>query len=172
MARLLIVRHAIAQDRVEAHEQQRADAERPLTDKGRRRMQQAAAGIRLEAGPLQRILTSPLLRAQQTAEILASEFPGAEYATTETLSPGEPRASLLDELAALPEKDTVAVVGHEPDLGILVAVLLCSTPQAAIQMKKGGAALLNFPSHIAAGEGTLLWLLTPGQLRAIGSAKR
>jgi phosphohistidine phosphatase SixA len=51
-------------------------------------------------------------------------------------------------------------------------VLLCGTPQATIQMKKGGAALLDFPSHIAAGKGTLLWLLTPGQLRAIGSAKR
>ena len=168
MARLLIVRHAIAQERVEAHEQRRTDAERPLTDKGRQRMQQGAAGIRAEVESLARILSSPLLRARQTAEILGDEFPETPLDVAEHLSPGHPLPSLVEELAATGEKDTLAVVGHEPDLSSLIALLLCGDDQASVQLKKGGAALLDFPSPIAPGSGELLWLVTPAQLRKLG----
>ncbi len=168
MPRLLIVRHAIAQDRDEARARQCADADRPLTDKGRRRMLQAAAGIRSEVAPLQRILTSPLPRAQQTAEILAREYPGVPLAVTDRLSPGHSLPSLIDELAATALPGTLAIVGHEPDLSGLIALLLCGEDKAAIQLKKAGAALLDFPQRIAIGRGTLLWLLAPGQLRKLG----
>ena len=172
MPRLLIVRHAIAQDREEAYARHQADADRPLTDKGRRRMRQAAAGLRSEAGPLARILSSPLLRAQQTAEILARGHPGLPVDITEQLAPGEPLPSLVEELAAAARGDTVALVGHEPGLGKLIALLLCGDKQATIPLKKGGAALLDFPGRPAIGEGTLVWLLRPGQLRRLGTDKR
>lgn len=172
MPRLLIVRHAIAQDREEAYARHQADADRPLTDKGRRRMRQAAAGLRSEAGPLERILSSPLLRARQTAEILAHGHPGASVSITEQLSPGGALPSLVEALASVTRGGTVALVGHEPDLGKLIALLLCGDKQATIPLKKGGAALLDFPRRPAIGDGTLLWLLRPGQLRRLGTDKR
>ena len=172
MPRLLIVRHAIAQDRDEAYAQHRSDADRPLTDKGRRRMQQVAAGIHCEAGQLEQILSSPLLRAHQTAEILSRQYPETPLTITDSLSPGQSLPSLVEELAATSHGGTVAIVGHEPDLSSLIALLVFRNEQAAIQLKKGGAALLDFPHRIAIGNGALLWLLTPGQLRKLGSNNR
>jgi phosphohistidine phosphatase len=169
MPRLLIVRHAIALEREEAQSQQMSDADRPLTDKGRRRMQQAAAGIQQVAGPLRQILSSPLRRAQQTAAILAREYPGSACSTTDALSPGSPSSSLITELDKVSEQGSFAIVGHEPELSALIATLMFGESGAAIQMKKGGAALLDFPNRIVAGQGTLLWLLTPGQLRKLGN---
>lgn len=172
MPQLLIVRHAIAMDRDEAHARLWRDADRPLTDRGRRRMQQAAAGIRMETGPLYRILSSPLRRAQQTAEILAREYPDSHLTLTDGLSPGQSLTALIGELADIPQECTLALVGHEPDLSQLIALLLCSDVRSAVRLKKGGAALIDFPLTIEAGHGELLWLLTPGQLRKLGSESR
>lgn len=172
MPQLLIVRHAIAVDRDEARVRQWRDADRPLTDKGRRRMQQAAAGIRIETGPLHRILSSPFRRAQQTAEILAREYPDAHLAFIEGLSPGQSLSELIDALADTPRGSTLALVGHEPDLSQLIALLLCGDVRPAVRLKKGGAALIDFPLTIEACRGELLWLLTPGQLRKLGSESR
>ncbi len=168
MPKLLIVRHAIAQDRDEALKQRLPDAERPLTGKGKKRMRRVAAGLRHAAGPLGLILSSPLRRAQQTAAILQDEYPDTPLTLSDTLSPGQSVNTLATKLAETGNPRTLAVIGHEPDLSQLIATLLCGQTGAAIQLKKGGAALLTFTDRIASGQGRLLWLLTPGQLRTLG----
>lgn len=169
MSRLLIVRHAIAQDRGEARRRQLDDANRPLTDKGRKRMIKGAAGIRRAAGPLELILSSPLRRARQTAKILRREYPETPLTLIDHLSPGQDIHVLIAALANAASHGPIAVVGHEPDLGQLVSTLLYGDTQATIRLGKGGAALLEFPGRIGSGEGTLLWLLTPAQLRTLGA---
>jgi len=168
MPKLLIVRHAIAQDREEALKQRVPDAERPLTDKGKKRMRRAAAGLRQAAGPLGQILSSPLRRAQQTAKILHREYPDTPLSLSDALSPGQSLNALVTTLAETGNQGTLAVVGHEPDLSQLIAALLCGETGSAIELKKGGAALLAFTGRIGPGQGELQWLLTPGQLRALG----
>ena len=64
--------------------------------------------------------------------------------------------------------DLVAIVGHEPHLGILVTWLMAGLNASRVALKKGSACLLEFPDTVAGGSATLLWLLTPSQLRRIG----
>ncbi len=170
MPRLLLVRHAIAQDRDEAFEQQLSDAERPLTNKGRRRMRRIAAGLHHTTGAVERILSSPLRRAHQTAEILSIEYPDCPVILCDVLGPGQPIPSLIPLLAEEANEGTLIVIGHEPDLGQLISLLLCGYIRATVQLKKGGAAMLDFPGKIGSAQGQLLWLLTPRQLRALGNS--
>ena len=104
--------------------------------------------------------------------MLAHEYPGVPLSLTERLSPGQSLPSLIEELAVTPHKSPLALVGHEPDLSNLIALLLCGEGQATVQLKKGGAALLDFPLTTTAGDGELLWLLTAGQLRKLGILNR
>jgi len=166
MLQLLIVRHAIAEEREEAARLGLPDAERPLTKKGIKRMKAIAAGIARQIPTPSCILTSPLLRAQQTAELLAAVFPETTITREQRLVPGASLDQLIMHLNKQIKEGTGVLVGHEPDLSSLISLLLFGEESAAIQLKKGGAALLDFPRHIASREATLLWLMTPRQLRA------
>jgi phosphohistidine phosphatase len=166
MSELLIVRHAIAMDREEALRGRISDAERPLTKKGKKRMAQIAAGIARECQTPVRICSSPLLRARQTAELLAAHCPGLKVDIEELLSPGTPLEQLVAHLHRTIDEGCHILVGHEPALSALISLLLFGKESPGIQMKKGGAALLDFPRDIDSGQGTLLWLQTPRQLSA------
>lgn len=165
MPELLILRHAIAIDRDEAAALGLSDAERPLTDKGQRRMGQIAAGIhRLSERPAL-ILSSPLLRARQTAEILATRYNSCTLDIIEELVPGASLQQLIKVLQKQQLTGPLVVVGHEPDLSSLAGLLLCNSETGFIQLKKGGAALLHFEHRIDSGAGVLQWLLPPRMLR-------
>jgi len=166
MPQLLIVRHAIAEERDEAARLGHTDAERPLTKKGIKRMKAIAAGIARQIPTPAGILTSPLLRAQQTAELIAAAFPETSITFEQRLVPGASLDQLITHLNKQLKEGTGVLVGHEPDLSSLISLLLFGDTSAAIQLKKGGAALLDFPRHIANGQANLLWLMTPRQLRA------
>ena len=166
MPQLLIVRHAIALDREEAARLGLSDAERPLTKKGIKRMKGIAAGIAAQLPTPLKLLSSPLLRAQQTADLLVAHYPELTVATEERLAPGGSFKHLTETLNRDADDGLSVLVGHEPDLGNLISLLLFGEVSAAIQLKKGGAALLDFPQRIAAGQATLLWLMTPKQLSA------
>ena len=162
---LLIVRHAIAfeRDRHRWHE----DATRPLSPAGIRRARKAAAGLKELTSRPQRLLTSPLVRARQTAQILTdiAGWPAAEEAPE--LSPGEPVLAVLDLLAKDRSKLT-AVVGHQPDLGhLLAACLLGGSSSLPIEMKKNAVACVSFDGKPRAGHAALKWLATPRMLRAL-----
>jgi phosphohistidine phosphatase len=159
--RLYLVRHAVAEERGPSWPD---DTLRPLTERGQRRFARAAAGfVRLEGVP-DSILTSPLVRARQTAELLSSAADDASIDTQPALSPGEPPAALLAKVRAL-RADRIALVGHEPDLGQLAAVLLgASRP---LPFKKGGICRIDVEWQGKA-KGTLVWFLPPAALRRLG----
>jgi len=160
---LLIVRHAIAFDR--DHRRWREDAVRPLSPAGIRRARKAAAGLKKLTARPQRLLTSPLLRAKQTAGILSdvAGWPAAEEAPE--LSPGEPVMAVLALLAKDRSKLT-AVVGHQPDLSaLLAACLLKDRSGLLIEMKKNAVACLSFDGRARLGGAALEWLATPRMLR-------
>lgn len=168
MPDLLVVRHAIAMDRLLSTEQGLGDAERPLTDEGRERMTQAVRGLLHIQSDIDIILTSPLLRARQTAAILGDDFPAARVEKLDTLAPQYGSKELIRSLNEIGGK-RLAIVGHEPGLSTLIASLLCGSDGGAIELKKGGMAQIHFTNQIASGEGILQWLLKSKQLRLLGN---
>jgi phosphohistidine phosphatase len=162
---LLIVRHAIAYDRDPARWHD--DAERPLSPAGIRRARRAAAGLKELTIRPGRLLTSPLVRACQTAKILTdvAGWPVAEEIPE--LSPDEPALAVLALLARDRSKVT-AVVGHQPGLGeLLAACLLGGGSSFPIEMKKNAVACVSFEGKPRAGHAALKWLATPRMLRAV-----
>lgn len=168
--KLLIVRHAIAADQLEWAATGNPDYRRPLTDKGRDRMKRNAAGIAAAVDDLDVIATSPFTRAAQTALILDRRFGGVGIVEVEALGSGGSRDDLLEWLAGRDVDSCVALVGHEPDLGWLVAWALGGDQLPALPLRKGGACLLDFPGYPSAGRGELKWFLPPGLLRKIAGA--
>jgi len=161
---LLIIRHAIAFRRNKRRWPQ--DEERPLSPEGILRARRAAAGLKRLIGRPQRVLTSPLLRAQQTAALLAQSASWPHAVDCAELAPGRPPDAVLVMLQGAHEK-LIAVVGHQPSLGELIALALQGHARpAAFELKKFGAALLSFSAAPRAGSATLSWLVPPRLLRA------
>jgi phosphohistidine phosphatase len=162
---LLIIRHAIAFER-DRH-RWRDDGARPLSPAGIRRSRKAAAGLKELNEPPDRLLTSPLIRARQTAEILmdVAGWPRAEEVTE--LSPGEPALAML-ALLGKDRSKRVAVVGHQPGLGALLSACLLGDEVALpIEMKKNAVACVSFEGVARAGCAALKWLATPRMLRGL-----
>ena len=161
--RLLIIRHAIA---VERGTPDLPDEERPLTRKGERSFRRAARGLaRIEPRP-DVLLTSPLPRARQTAEIAAQAWGKVKAKKADVLAGGS-FAEIAGILDKLPRDITVAVVGHEPDVSELLAALLGSKDTAAFAFKKGGVAAVEVAGPLGQG-GALIWAMPPRLLRRIG----
>jgi phosphohistidine phosphatase len=162
---LLIVRHAIALER--DRRRWRDDGARPLSPAGIRQSRKAAAGLKEFSKAPDRLLTSPLVRARQTAQILTdvAGWPPAEEAPE--LSPGGAALAVLTLLGQERSK-MVAVVGHEPGLGaLLTACLLGEVGALTIEMKKNAVACVSFEGSPLAGRAVLQWLATPRMLRAL-----
>jgi phosphohistidine phosphatase len=157
---LVLIRHARAEERTLF----KRDRTRALTEDGRRRMRKAARGLHALLPGLTQIATSPLLRARQTAEIVAALYAGIDTVSVPALSPGAAPRTVLAWLRTQPQDALLALVGHEPDLGRLASWLLAGRPAGFVQFKKGAAALIEFADVPAAGKGTLAWLLTAAQL--------
>jgi phosphohistidine phosphatase len=161
--RLLIIRHAIA---VERGTPGIADEDRPLTRKGIRRFRAAARGLtRLLPRP-DAIFTSPLLRARQTARIVAKAWRGPDPVEAVGLAGGE-FEEVAETVAGFAEEALVAIVGHEPQLSEVLARLVGGAEPERLVFKKGGAALLNVPGRLEEG-GALLFFLPPRVLRGDG----
>jgi phosphohistidine phosphatase len=161
---LLIVRHAIACER--DAKRWPDDAERPLSPRGVMRARQAAAGVKRLVPRPSRVLSSPLLRARQTASILTQSAGWPRAADCPQLLPDTP-AETLFSLLAQTQKARIALVGHEPDLGRLLARCLPGDPDSsAFELRKMGIALISFHGRARPRRGELLWLLPPKVLRA------
>jgi len=165
--RLYLIRHAIA-----AEQDARRwpdDRQRPLTVAGQRRFErtaQALVSVMESGGTVERLITSPLLRARQTAAILHSA--GLPRPIEESvLAPGRTAARVLAVLRAH-DASSIALVGHEPDLGRLLAVCIAGAEaKLSLRFRKGGAACLSFAALPRVGEASLEWLLPPKALRAL-----
>ncbi len=164
---VLLIRHAPAEDREQFAQTGQADELRPLTPRGIERMQLAARGLMTLALPIERLITSPLVRAQQTAQILAPALEIRQFDTEAMLSAEVSTENLIDWLRKQPRVDGLALIGHEPNLSHLAETLLCGAATGTMPLKKGGAVLLRFSDAVGAGQGQLIWALTPGILRAL-----
>ena len=161
---LYLMRHGLAVERGTPGYD--SDRERPLTSKGERKVRRVAEALMRMEVSFDAIFSSPLVRAQQTADVLTDEmkFKG-KVQITEHLSPGGGAKELMNLL----QHDSgssreILLVGHEPDLGLLAASLLAGGDGMTIVFKKGGIAKLAI-EHLRLGRcATLEWLLTSRQL--------
>jgi len=157
---ILVVRHAIAAERDARRWPD--DRGRPLTPEGARRFRKVARHLGTCGPAPQAVWSSPLARAWQTAEILAGEADWPAPRELAALEPEVEPARVVDFLRGQGDRARVAVVGHEPGLSELLALLLSGrTDGVGLELKKGGAALVRCERGVRAGGGELLWLLPP-----------
>lgn len=151
--KVYFLRHGIA---VEAEQWKGSDFDRPLNDDGRKQLKKIAKVLRnLDLG-LNVIVTSPLLRAKQTAEIVAGKL-GIEVQEDERLSPEFDNPRLSDLLQDHRDAQAIMLVGHEPSMSTVIGKLVLA---AKLDLKKAGVALVDVPDA-ASQSGTLLWLVPP-----------
>ncbi len=169
--RLLVVRHAIAEDREAFARSHKDDATRPLTPDGRRKMERAALGLKELVPELDVLAASPYKRAIETAEIISAAFGGLSVERVPDLAPGAGVDRVVSWLADRHARGSVAVVGHEPDLGQLVCALLASANGPFLELRKGAACLLELAGPVTRGAATLDWFLGPKHLRLLGTGR-
>lgn len=162
---LYLVRHAIAAERGDEWPD---DTKRPLTVRGISRFKDAVRGLRHLDVALDEIWTSPLVRARQTADLLAAGLGGKPVVKVlETLAPGHAPAAVLAQLAKASRGGRLALVGHEPGLGELAAHLIGAA--RALEFRKGGAGRIDVGALNGKRPGSLVWFLPPKMLRSLGA---
>lgn len=165
---VLIIRHAIAEDPQIFAATGEEDSLRPLTERGRKRMKRGAAGLRRVAPELTLVASSGLTRALQTADVIAKAYSGLKCVQIAHLAPGKSLTGLMQWLAGQNASATIALVGHEPQLGVFISWALTGLQESFVEMKKGAACMLHFEQDVKAGRAKLLWMLKPSHLRDLG----
>jgi phosphohistidine phosphatase len=169
---LILLRHGIA---AELHEMEReagasapTDADRPLTERGRKRLRKAARGLRRMGIEPDCVLHSGLVRARETAEIVVRGL-RAEESRIEEVAALRPEADPAELFGLLPKvaASQLLCVGHAPNLDRIVALACGAAPRFMSALGKAGAACLDLPDP-APSQAQLLWLLTPTALRRLG----
>ena len=159
---LLIIRHGKA----EPHGVDGSDASRRLSEDGRKKLRRGARGLRKLVPALDAIVSSPLVRAVESAEIVAEAYAGLGFDQSPVLEPYREPKELADWLAGRSES-VLAIVGHEPLLSLAATWFLSGLRTSFLELGTGGAFLLHFPGEIDAGRARLVFALTPGQLRKL-----
>jgi phosphohistidine phosphatase len=161
---LYLLRHGIAvEPGTPGYER---DSERPLIPKGERRLRAAAAAMKKLGLSFDLILSSPFVRARQTAEIMAEELKLKKHIRfSDDLVPGGNARALIHALNELkPAPENLLLAGHEPNLSRLISLLVSGGADAAIEMKKGGLCKLEIGELCHGRCAQLAWLLTPAQM--------
>jgi len=160
---IYLIRHAIAAERGPKWPD---DSVRPLTHDGEARMRQVVRGLRKLDTKIALVMTSPFVRAVDTAKIVVDGLsPQPDLITLPALAPGAPPSRVIAAIVPHGRRDAIALVGHEPDLGELAAWLLgARTP---VQFKKGGVCRIDLTEWPPNQGGQLVWLATPKMLRAL-----
>jgi phosphohistidine phosphatase len=161
---LFILRHGIAvEPGTHGYEK---DADRPLTPEGERKLLQIAEAMEALDLTFDLILSSPYVRARQTAEIVTEALRVRKrLELSDNLAPGGSPKKLVELLNRLqPRPENVLLVGHEPYLSGLIALLVSGAAILPVVMKKGGLCKLTTGSLIHGRCATLEWLLTPKQM--------
>ena len=162
---LYFLRHAIAAER--GGPKYKDDSLRPLTAQGATKMRRAARGMQALGLKFDAILSSPYLRAKQTAVIVTQVYKlkNKNIHFTNNLLPPVSIEKLLQELHQhFPKSRNVLLVGHEPHLTEMISKLLKSTKPLNIDFKKGGLCSVSIEQSLEAPNAVLNWLLTPTQL--------
>ncbi|HEY9776096.1 MAG TPA: phosphohistidine phosphatase SixA [Planktothrix sp.] len=158
--KLYLVRHGIAQERLGGAVLN--DSQRPLTDEGRHETRQVAQALKKLGVRADIVVSSPLTRARQTAEIF-NEVLGEkdEVKIADALAPGGSSSGVYKFLQKLNAAEEVFCVGHEPDIGKLAASLMWAGPELDIPFKKAGVLRVDVPDVPPTIPGTLKWFITP-----------
>jgi phosphohistidine phosphatase len=162
---VLVIRHAEAEEPAHALIDGRSDAHRELTKDGRRKMRAGARGLTQVIEHIDHLVSSPLVRAVQTADVLAEAFPHAKRQQHIGLSPGFSPPALMGWVAR--HKGSVALVGHEPDLSQWIGYMVTGEPRGLALMKKGACCCLEMPDSPLAGEAQIVWHMPLKQLRGL-----
>jgi len=161
---LYIMRHGVAVER--GSPEYTDDDARPLTPKGKKKLQQIVGGLQQIGFEPDWIVTSPLIRAKETAAIVAETVASkVPMDLCDALRPGGSPADLKAFLSSHADRNQVLLVGHEPDLSRLVAQLIGAGRRGNLEFKKGGCCLIQWEEHPFETEGQLIWWLTPRILR-------
>ncbi len=165
---LYFLRHGIAEDRNPA--KHKDDSQRALTDEGIEAMRLEVKAFKALKLDFDHILSSPYLRARQTAEITAEGLGIKKRLkfSDHLACGGDPKKLVKDLATNYYSKDNILLVGHEPYLGDLIGLMISGSAHASIQMKKGGLCKVAVEYPAFALCGTLKWLLTPNQLIKLG----
>jgi phosphohistidine phosphatase len=162
---VILFRHGIAVEREDWHGK---DADRPLTDKERKRTKQSEQGLTVVGLSVTHLLTSPLVRARESAEIIAACLrPRATARVCDELLPEAPPEKTMSLLSGFPARSVVLCVGHEPHLSRLAGYLLSGKDMEGLSFKKAGACLIRLEEGVAGGRGCLDWWMPPAVLRAL-----
>ena len=164
---LYLLRHGLAAD-LETHGLTK-DSERPLTSKGERKLWRIAEGMKALDLSFDVILSSPYLRARQTAEIIAEAFHARKKIEfSETLIPAGSAKKLIELLNKLTSpSENILLVGHEPHLSEFISLLVSGKPGFSVITKKGGLCKLSIESLSYGRCAALEWLLTPAQMASM-----
>jgi phosphohistidine phosphatase len=164
---LYLMRHGLAEDRDAGSALD--DAKRSLTAEGKQKMGEISSGLVRAGMEADWIVSSPLIRAMETAKIIAEALDSKRPVDIcEALRPGGAPEALIAFLAKRPNHHRVLVVGHEPDLGELAARLIGAGRNANMPFKKGGCCLITFRVFPPKSPGRLVWWLTPRVMRKLG----
>jgi phosphohistidine phosphatase len=162
MKELFIIRHGPAGKSLD---DTKMDETRPLTKKGKKKMKDIAKGLSDMDIQFDRIVTSPLVRCSETADILSKCCVDKKSVEPiDALRPGGSSDELIGYLNALDGVNTVAIVGHEPFLSEFASYCLAKSKNSFIDLKKGGIIALEFGGMIKPGTGKLCWMMEPSQL--------
>jgi phosphohistidine phosphatase len=160
---LYLIRHGIAAERGDEYPD---DSKRPLTGVGMTKLRQEAKALNTLGVAFDLVITSPLVRTKQTAEIVAGTLKDKpQVITSDALAPAGTPSAVVQELGRHARKGRIALVGHEPNLGELAARLIGA--KSAIEFKKGAMCRIDFEVLPPKGLGQLQWFVTPKILRKI-----
>ena len=161
---LYVLRHGVAEDR--GGSGYASDGERPLTAKGVRRMTRQIRGLRSLEVSIDVVVTSPLVRAVQTAEIVHEGLRvTSRLVTSNALAPGGSPSQLISNLATgYSSTGDVMVVGHEPHLSSLISILTTGDPEPVVRLRKGALCKLRLPAPRYGRCGWIEWSMTPKQM--------
>jgi phosphohistidine phosphatase len=158
---IYIIRHGLAEERGDGWPD---DSKRPLTEDGATKWRKASRALARTGLIVDVVLTSPLIRARQTAEIFAAAFsPHPALVTVDALAPDGTLAAVMTEIEKHARRKRIAIVGHEPGLGELAARL--AGMRQALEFKKGAICRIDVESLTSKSPGMLRWFLTPRLLR-------
>lgn len=160
---LYLIRHGEAAERGKEYPD---DSKRPLTHQGIARLRQEAHALNALGVALEHIITSPLARTRQTADVLADVLKSKpSVSACDALAPAGSPGSVMQELGKHMRKARIALVGHEPNMGELAARLIGA--RVPLEFKKGAVCRIDFEVFPPKGIGQLRWFLTPRMLRRI-----
>lgn len=161
---LYLIRHGIAAQRGDDYPD---DSKRPLTNNGIARLRQEAKGLDALGIAFDQIISSPLTRTKQTAEVFAESMKSKPpIATIDALAPAGTPSAVIQELAKYAKKTRIALVGHEPNMGELAAKLIGA--RVPFEFKKGAVCRIDFEQLPPKAVGQLRWHLPPKVLRKLG----